>query len=590
MAGSLIGALRVSLGLDSAQFETGVKKAQNSAKSGTANITGAFGSIIGTAKLVTAAVAAIGSAAVVMAVRQSVDAMDDLSKAAQKVGTSVPELAKLQWAAELSDVATESLQKGLNKLNIAITGIAPGAKGAAGELMRMGVTAGTGTLDAMMKVADQFARMPDSATKSAMAIKLFGKAGADMIPLLNGGSEGLKAAAEEAERLGLVIDTKTARAAEEFNDNLTRLGVVSDGITTQISAGLVPALAVMTGALVDGLNAGNGLGAVGKALGNVLLFVAEVSVKTGAAIGGIVSRMGALSTAAQLIYTKGDFSGAGKVLSDNNAAIAKEYAGTTALFDKIRSDIANFQPGEIKPKAMPGDIQFGDPATAKKAKKPAEEFVNPVDREGWALQQLLDRGTAASVDVNNQALQGVAATLADLKGQDFSLDIIQPAAFQKAEQFAASLSQSLGQALVFGQSLGDALVNSFKAAAAEMIASGLFKILGKLAVSAFGGIGGIGAALGIPGFADGTNYAPGGLAMVGERGRELVNLPRGSQVIPNGPTEAMMRGGQPQVQQVQVTVAPSPLFLTSVVQGSRAAAADTMRRAGRQSLPASRAA
>lgn len=35
------------------------------------------------------------------------------------------------------------------------------------------------------------------------------------------------------------------------------------------------------------------------------------------------------------------------------------------------------------------------------------------------------------------------------------------------------------------------------------------------------------------GFADGTPFAPGGLAMVGERGPELVNLPRGSQVIPN---------------------------------------------------------
>lgn len=37
----------------------------------------------------------------------------------------------------------------------------------------------------------------------------------------------------------------------------------------------------------------------------------------------------------------------------------------------------------------------------------------------------------------------------------------------------------------------------------------------------------------VPGYANGTNYAPGGLALVGERGPELVRLPRGSQVIPN---------------------------------------------------------
>ncbi len=34
-------------------------------------------------------------------------------------------------------------------------------------------------------------------------------------------------------------------------------------------------------------------------------------------------------------------------------------------------------------------------------------------------------------------------------------------------------------------------------------------------------------------FAQGTSFAPGGMALVGEMGPELVNLPRGSQVIPN---------------------------------------------------------
>lgn len=45
--------------------------------------------------------------------------------------------------------------------------------------------------------------------------------------------------------------------------------------------------------------------------------------------------------------------------------------------------------------------------------------------------------------------------------------------------------------------------------------------------------GGIFKLFGFAGFADGTDFAPGGVAMVGERGRELVHLPRGSQVIPN---------------------------------------------------------
>jgi hypothetical protein len=63
------------------------------------------------------------------------------------------------------------------------------------------------------------------------------------------------------------------------------------------------------------------------------------------------------------------------------------------------------------------------------------------------------------------------------------------------------------------------------------------------------GGGVIGALLSsIPGFASGTNSAPGGLAVVGERGPELVNLPRGAQVIPNVPRTAM-RGPAPVIQQ-----------------------------------------
>ncbi|MFL5015396.1 MAG: phage tail length tape measure family protein [Rhizobium sp.] len=71
---------------------------------------------------------------------------------------------------------------------------------------------------------------------------------------------------------------------------------------------------------------------------------------------------------------------------------------------------------------------------------------------------------------------------------------------------------------------------------------GLFGWLGSL----FGGGGQWGAAkagLLKPGlFADGTNYAPGGLSIVGERGPELVNLPQGSQVF-NTNRSAQMMGG-----------------------------------------------
>ncbi|MBB4064730.1 hypothetical protein [Gellertiella hungarica] len=72
------------------------------------------------------------------------------------------------------------------------------------------------------------------------------------------------------------------------------------------------------------------------------------------------------------------------------------------------------------------------------------------------------------------------------------------------------------------------------------------------------------AGTGVGLFADGTPSAPGGLAVVGERGRELVNLPRGAQVIPSHQTESLLaRGAAGQANQNA-----RPTMLQVVIQGA----------------------
>ena len=41
-------------------------------------------------------------------------------------------------------------------------------------------------------------------------------------------------------------------------------------------------------------------------------------------------------------------------------------------------------------------------------------------------------------------------------------------------------------------------------------------------------------------FADGTNFAPGGMSLVGERGPEFMNVPVGSQVVPAEETKKLV--------------------------------------------------
>jgi len=94
-----------------------------------------------------------------------------------------------------------------------------------------------------------------------------------------------------------------------------------------------------------------------------------------------------------------------------------------------------------------------------------------------------------------------------------------------------------------------------------------FNLLGSIKdkIASIPGVGGVLHGLGIPGFADG-GVTPGGMVMVGERGRELVDLPAKSHVYNNAQTERMLAASnaqrQPKGNTWNVNVYPAKANLT----------------------------
>ncbi len=183
------------------------------------------------------------------------NAGEELHKLAQKTGVSVEALSGLRYAAELSDVSAESLTKALKKLSVSLFDAKTGGEegGAALKALGIRVTDASGpiraTEEVLLDLADRFSSLPDSAEKAALAVRLFGRDGLSLIPMLNLGRDGLTAMMEEAKRLGLVLSASAARAAEEFNDNLKRLNAVTEGVTRQFGAALLPVMADATEAM-----------------------------------------------------------------------------------------------------------------------------------------------------------------------------------------------------------------------------------------------------------------------------------------------------------------------------------------------------
>ncbi len=177
---------------------------------------------------------------------------DEFFKLSQKTGVSVEALTALDYAAKLSDVTTEGLTKALQKLSVAMFDTQVNGDEGSAALKALGVSATDvhgqirPTEAVLLDLAEKFATMPDGADKAALAVKLFGKEGLAIIPFLNQGREGITALMEEAQRLGLVMSEDVARASEIFNDNLTRLSAIFEGVQRQIGAAVIPILADFT--------------------------------------------------------------------------------------------------------------------------------------------------------------------------------------------------------------------------------------------------------------------------------------------------------------------------------------------------------
>ncbi len=208
-------------------------------------------------------------------IKSAIDAADQLNKLSQKIGISVEALSTLRFAAQLSDVSLETLQKGIKGLsqNIAEanTGVGDGAQ--VFEALGVSVKNADGSMKSteavLLQVADVFANLEDGAVKTALAVKLFGKAGQDMIPFLNQGAAGISQLTAEAERLGLKLTTETARSAEAFNDNLTALKASSSSLGIALARDFLPELTNITNAMREAANEAGTLKALWVGLGGV---------------------------------------------------------------------------------------------------------------------------------------------------------------------------------------------------------------------------------------------------------------------------------------------------------------------------------
>lgn len=205
-----------------------------------------------------ASVTAVGvsvTGPIALAVSRFADMADGLEEMAARTGVSVEALSELAFAAEQSGSSLETVERGIKGMQKQITAATLGSEEFGKALSQIGLRfediEGLSPEDQFTEIADALSDIEDPTLKAGLAMKIFGKAGADLVPLINENARGIRDLRQEARDLGRQITTQDAQAAAAYNDAWNRVKSALAGVSNQIGATLMPHLTRIANILSD---------------------------------------------------------------------------------------------------------------------------------------------------------------------------------------------------------------------------------------------------------------------------------------------------------------------------------------------------
>jgi hypothetical protein len=220
-------------------------------------------------------------------------AIDALGKLSQQTQISVEALQTYGAIAEEAGVGSEAFAKSLRRLTVEL-GKADVDKDNAFSKIGLDVQAlkELKPEDTFLAVADALANISNDAERAAAANEVFGKGGITLLPLINGGADALKRAADEAGRIGGVLTQEQVQRVESMNDRFTQVGKAIQGIINQVTAGLSPALEKVATQLLGVFEKYGGAN-IGKFLADSILKFADGFIASIQGLVSLVQRIGA---------------------------------------------------------------------------------------------------------------------------------------------------------------------------------------------------------------------------------------------------------------------------------------------------------
>lgn len=328
-----LGQLVVRLGLDAVDFTQGMSRAEAESQRLAKQMVADLSNAIGTATVAFGALAAAGVGAFKL-ISDQANAIANYQDLAEKVGDTAENFASLKLASDVSGVSLDSVAAASVKLTASLSKTDEEGQGAAKAIKALGLNFDDfkkqSPAEQMDTVAKALAGFKDGAGKTALAVALLGKSGAELLPFFNDLADGSQ------RQISLTGDQ--IKAANDFSEAMGRLSSDANTLKQQLVARLIPTLNDLLKAFTDTGKEAESMGAKSQPFASAMEFIRQEIKKTVADTIQLASGFSQLFT-----FIGGYAKVSGQLLSGNfeeakkiGAAVRSEIQATSDKYDILK--------------------------------------------------------------------------------------------------------------------------------------------------------------------------------------------------------------------------------------------------------------
>lgn len=164
----------------------------------------------------------------------------EIYKLAEKTGMTGHEISQLGYAARQSEIDLDTLGVGLKFLMKNMQAAKSGDEELIKVFKALGVNLNGTPKEALLNIADAIADIKDPLLKTALELKIFGRSGQELGPLLDKGSAGINRMTEASDRFHISVSDAAVKGAQELEDHMKSLNDSWTGLKNTLAFDLAP--------------------------------------------------------------------------------------------------------------------------------------------------------------------------------------------------------------------------------------------------------------------------------------------------------------------------------------------------------------